>query len=102
MSKHDTVLSMLTAALDISREHGYNRITRQEVARRAGCSEALVSCYLGSVSEIKTRALLHARELGAWDVVSQGVVLNDPALDDMTDGEKADSLQRFQEGKCSI
>lgn len=51
--------SILDAALRMARLHGYQRITRADIAMAAECSEALVSSYLGTMIAVR-RAVIRA------------------------------------------
>jgi AcrR family transcriptional regulator len=50
---------ILAAALRISRLHGYQKVTRADIALAAECSEALVSSYLGTMVQVR-RAVIRA------------------------------------------
>jgi len=68
---------ILDHALALSERGDYRRVTRKDVATRAGIAESLVSYYLGTVTEMR-RAIMRAavaRECVA--VVAQGLAAKD-------------------------
>lgn len=68
---------LLAHALALSERGDYRRVTRKDVAARAGIAESLVSYYLGTMVEMR-RAIMRAavsRECVA--VVAQGLAAKD-------------------------
>lgn len=59
LSPKDRNASILDAALRMARLHGYQRVTRADIAVAAECSEALVSSYLGTMIAVR-RAIIRA------------------------------------------
>jgi AcrR family transcriptional regulator len=58
--------SILDAAMRMSRLYGYQKATRQDVAGAAKCSEALVSSYFGTMTQLRravVRASIDQRDL---------------------------------------
>jgi AcrR family transcriptional regulator len=70
--------SILDAALRMSRLHGYQNVTRADISGAAGCSEALVSSYFGTMPTLRrtvVRAAIKQRDLG---IIAQALVAKDP------------------------
>lgn len=70
--------AMIDAALYLAGNHGYTNVTRQGIADRVGVSVGLVSLYLGSMAKLRRDIMRHAVVREAFDVVSQGLAVQDP------------------------
>lgn len=69
--------SILDAALRMSRLHGYQHVTRADIAGAAECSEALVSSYFGTMVQVRrsvVRAAIKQRDLA---IVAQALAAKD-------------------------
>ena len=64
---------VLGAALALAQEVGYQWITREMVARKAGVSVGTVSNVYGSIVELKRAVLREAVEREVLEVVAQGL-----------------------------
>lgn len=64
---------ILTAALDLSRAGHYQRISREAIAERAGCSVGLVSRYLGTMPQLRRAVISAAIAKGDVRVLAQGL-----------------------------
>ena len=74
----DRQASILDAALRMSRLHGYQRITRADIAAAAECSDALVSSYFGTMVQVRrsvVRAAIKQRDLV---VILEAMLAKDP------------------------
>lgn len=65
--------SITEAALRAARARGFTRFTRLDVAREAGCSEALVSQYMGTMDDVRTRVMQMAVYEEDTVVLLQGI-----------------------------
>jgi len=74
----DRKQQILTAAIKVAgRPGGWGKMTRDAVAREAGCAEGLVSKYFGTMIAFRRsimRAAIQARNLA---VVAQGLAAGD-------------------------
>lgn len=53
----DTKAALVAGAIDTLRDVGFARASAREIARRAGCNQALVFYYFGSVTDLLLAAL---------------------------------------------
>lgn len=74
----DRKLEILNAAIKVAgRPGGWSKLTRDAVAKEAGCAEGLVSKYFGTMIAFRRsimRAAIQARNLA---VVAQGLAAGD-------------------------
>lgn len=94
--KHDIYLAAKRAATQV----GYNRITRSDVAREAGCSEALVSHYFGEMDDLRRYVLQCAVIENYPALILQGVVLGHPDVEHLTDSQKTEIFRKFLESNA--
>ncbi len=76
----DRKAALLAAALKHAAEVGYTHITRDGVARAAGCSDALVSAYWGTMPQLKREVIRAAIRLRYLPIIAQGIVAKDPQV----------------------
>lgn len=69
--------SILDAALSIGRELGMPLLSRESVARRAGCAPSLVSHYFGTVPELKQAVMREAIAREDLPLVAAGLAVGD-------------------------
>jgi AcrR family transcriptional regulator len=64
----DVRAALVSAAIDALRETGYAGASAREIARRAGCSQALVFYHFGSVTDLLLAALdeVSSRRMAAY------------------------------------
>lgn len=72
---------ILACAVELSKEHGYARITRKQVAARAGTSEPNVA-RLYSMPALREAVIRHALEHRIASIVAQAKAANDPLVAD--------------------
>lgn len=73
---------VLEAAIAAAIEHGFEWITRDDVAARAGVSNATVSNAYGAMRDLKRRVLAEAVKRPVLALVAQGLAVRHPiALD---------------------
>jgi len=79
MKPDDRKDEILKAALIVSEIHGYNKITRAQVARQAsGCAESLVSNYFGTMADFRRKLMREAIATENLKIIAQGLVAEDP------------------------
>jgi len=78
MSPKERRAIILTAAIELARREGYNKITRDGVARQAGMGSGTVTLYFNTMTQLR-RALMRAAIVDeVLDVLAQGLAHNDP------------------------
>lgn len=70
--------TIMSAALVVAaRPGGWSKLTREAVAKEAGCAEALVSRYYGTMNDFK-RSIMRAAITGEHlSIVAQGLACGD-------------------------
>lgn len=68
-----TTVRLLDIAVDLAEEVGFDNITRDAIARKAGVSLALPSIRLGNKSEMLRNIMRHAISRRSLPVVAQGL-----------------------------
>lgn len=69
---------ILTAALNVaSKPGGWSRLTREAVAAEAGCADALISKYFGTMIAFKRTIMRAAIKAENLSVVAQGLACCD-------------------------
>lgn len=68
---------ILSVAVDMSQEQGYNKITRDGLAERAGVSAGLVTKYFGTMNQLRRDVMRRAIARGLADIVAQGLANRD-------------------------
>lgn len=68
---------ILTAAVRAAAKDGYQRITRETIAKAAGVSEALVTYHLGTMPELRRAVMREAVRLECLAVIAQGLTARD-------------------------
>lgn len=69
---------ILDAAIDQAREQGFQNVTREGIARKAECSDGLVSSYFNTMSQLKRALMREAIRSEVLEIVAQGLVVGDP------------------------
>jgi AcrR family transcriptional regulator len=72
------IAEILEAGIALAKRDNYNRITRDALAKRAGCSPALVSAYFGTMVQFRRSLMRHAVDREIVEVVAQGLVDRNP------------------------
>ena len=73
--------SILEAALSVTRESGYFDLTRDKVAKEAGCSPSLVQFHFNASNELRVAVIEEANRLQDFVILSQIVGTLDPNVD---------------------
>jgi AcrR family transcriptional regulator len=69
---------LLEAAIQLSKEIGYNRITRDAIAEIAGTSSTCIAKYWPRMAAIRNAVVEAAIERGILEIIAQGLALNHP------------------------
>jgi len=70
-------LHILAMAVEVSKTRGYNRITRDEVAKAAGVSMGLVTRYFGTMVQLRRAIIRYAIQKEIPEIVFQGIACGD-------------------------
>lgn len=69
---------LLTAALEVSKTVGFARVTRDQIAARAGCAPTLVAHYFGTMTALRRDIMREAVRAECLPVLAQGLAVRDP------------------------
>lgn len=69
---------ILDVAIELARKDGCHKITRDNIAHKAGVSEGLVSSYFGTMSNLKRSVMRAAIARGIPEIIAKGLANNDP------------------------
>jgi AcrR family transcriptional regulator len=64
---------LLNAALKLAVKHGYQNVTRQQVAEAIDVSCSLISHHFGTMTQFRRALMRHAVTVGNATVVKQGI-----------------------------
>lgn len=68
---------ILSVAINLAKEQGYDKITRDGVAEKAGVSMGLVTRYFGTMHQLKVAIMRTAVKQGILEIVAQGLANGD-------------------------
>lgn len=71
---------ILAAAVTLARETHYHRVSRADVAQRAGCGAGTVNLYFGDMEGLRDAVVAEAVRLGDTDIIAQAIVSKHPAV----------------------
>lgn len=74
----ERVKELLDVAIALAVEHGYLKVTREQIAEAAGVSPALVSHHLGTMADMRRTLVRQAVTRQVLKVVGQALASNDP------------------------
>ena len=77
MRLRDREIDLLHQAVSVAAEHGWENLTREAIAQRAGVSPALVSARLGTMENLRRSVMRAAVRDSVVAVVAQGIARND-------------------------
>ena len=69
---------ILAAAVQLAAQHGYTRLTREQVAARIGVAPSLVPHYMGTMAQLRRRIMREAVRVECLPVIAQGLAARDP------------------------
>jgi AcrR family transcriptional regulator len=69
---------ILATALRMSVNYGYQRVTRADIAGAAKCSEALVSHYFTTMTQMRRAIMREAILRQSLPILAQGLAMGDP------------------------
>lgn len=74
----DRVAEMLHAALKLAAKHGYQNVTREQIASSLGVAPSLVSHHLGTMSNLRRSLVRQAISSTELTVIAQAIAAGDP------------------------
>jgi len=80
LPKKDRVAQLLAAALDLAVKVGYNNVTREAIAQRAGVADRLVSYHMGTMPTLRRDIVRQAVHTECLPVIAQAAVAKDKHL----------------------
>lgn len=69
---------ILAAAVEVARDHGYTRLTREQVAARIGVAPSLIPHYMGTMQSLRRKIMREAVRVECLPVIAQGLAARDP------------------------
>lgn len=79
-SHNERRTKILSAAIPLAIESGYQNLTRDAVACAAQIAGSTLMYHFTSMTKFKEALLLHALETRCLEVIAQAVVARDPAV----------------------
>lgn len=68
---------LLAVAVSLSKDHGYNKITRETIAEKAGVSVSLITKNFGTMNQLKRDIMRVALRKEIPEIIAQGLVNGD-------------------------
>lgn len=84
---------MLNAALTLATRHGYQNVTRKQIADVIGVAESLVSHHFGTMANLRRALVRHAIAQECLVVVGQAIAARDPHARRVPPALKMNALQ---------
>lgn len=75
MKPHERRAEILDAAVRTASSMGFMRMTRDDIARTAGCTGGLVSARLGSMEKVRVEVMREAIRREVLSIVAEGIAL---------------------------
>lgn len=77
LASADRKMQLITIGLRLAVEYGYERVTRDMIAARAGCSGGLISLYW-TAPDLQWEIMTEAVRTGCLSVLAQGLASRHP------------------------
>ena len=90
--------AILDVAVDLARDIGYSKITRDQIAQAAGISPALVSDYLGTMPKPRRDVVRRAVVREVLEIVAQAMASRDPHVQKASDELKQRAVALMMSG----
>ncbi len=85
---------LLKAAVELSKKHGYDRITHQDIAEHCGVTKGLVVNYW-TMTQLRRQIIRKAIQDEVLEVIAQGLIKGDRHAQKASTDLKTKALQRF-------
>lgn len=86
--RHDLIL----VAVELAKMYGYSRITRDEIAKKAGVAMGTVTNKLGTMTQVRRAIVRYAIRTEVLSIIAQAVVAADPLVLKIKPGLKKQAL----------
>jgi AcrR family transcriptional regulator len=77
MEARERKAQILSAALELSETASYARVTREQIAEKAGCPPTLISYHFGTMPALRRDIMREAIRTERLPVIAQGLALRD-------------------------
>lgn len=77
LEARERIAQILRAALEIAPTVGYNRITRDDIAKRANIPPTLITYHMGTMVELRRQIMREAVRAECLPVIAQGLAVRD-------------------------
>jgi len=84
---------ILIAAVELAKEVGYNKMTRDAIAVKAGVSMGLVTHYFETMNQLRRDVVRYARNNDIPEIIAQGIANQDPHAKKAPPALKAKALE---------
>lgn len=89
----DRRAEILDAAIRTSRTYGYRETTRKDIADAARCSEALVSSYFGTMTQMRRAIIRRAIDIEDLAILAQAITAKDAHVAKIPEALRIASLE---------
>lgn len=83
---------IIEAAIELSKEFGFQQITRDQVAKKIRLTDSAIGYYF-SRKELQNKILEAAIERGIVEILAQAFALNDPRIKNLNAETKAKVME---------
>lgn len=83
---------ILSVALDLARTTRYDKITRADIASRAGCATGSINYYFADMDGLRHALMLGAVQNAEWRIVAAGLMDDHPATVGLTPEKRSMAL----------
>ena len=84
---------ILKIAVELAIESNYIMITREQLAKRAGCSVTLITYHFKTMDGLRVELLNHAVRYSVKRVINQAIINNDPFIKSIPYGVLIDAAK---------
>ena len=92
MSKKHKKKQLLFAAINLAEANGYENITREMIATKAGVGLGTVNLYFGTMHKLKKTIISHALRTGNNKIVAQAILNKDDLVSNLSTNERKTAL----------
>ena len=90
--RDETQQQIMQAAINLSALHGYDKITRDQVAMTANVSPAIISYYFKTMPQFRRSIMGEAIKQQQLQIIAQGIVNRDPRALNLSDKIKTKAM----------
>ncbi len=74
MKRDERAEEILSAALKVSEEHGYDKVSRAQIAEAANCAESLISFYFSTMDDVRDTIMKEAILKRNLKIIAMGLI----------------------------